>query len=195
MDNSSELNNLIRQLMANPRILSGDILKESRLRSGQIIQARPNQKISAYIVVSGMVKVYGLNLKYREFIIDFYSKNEMIILFDKHQLHIEAIDDTNILSINLEAFENQINHSLELSIVWCEILKNMLKRKMHREYELLTMNAKQRYDNLIQLNSSVLQSVTQRQLASYLGITPVAMTRLKRNGKTSYEITKNDKLQ
>ncbi len=181
--------------MANPRILSGDILKESRLRSGQIIQARPNQKISAYIVVSGMVKVYGLNLKYREFIIDFYSKNEMIILFDKHQLHIEAIDDTNILSINLEAFENQINHSLELSIVWCEILKNMLKRKMHREYELLTMNAKQRYDNLIQLNSSVLQSVTQRQLASYLGITPVAMTRLKRNGKTSYEITKNDKLQ
>jgi len=57
------------------------------------------------------------------------------------------------------------------------------------------MNAKQRYDNLVNTNNNLVQDVSQRQLASYLGITPVAMTRLKRNGKTSYEITKDDKLQ
>jgi hypothetical protein len=56
-------------------------------------------------------------------------------------------------------------------------------KKEQREYELLCLDAQQRYQNLLKKFEDIGEYVTQNDMAKYLGITPVALSRIK-NRKT-----------
>ncbi len=51
--------------------------------------------------------------------------------------------------------------------------------KEQREFEFLTLDAKSRYRNFCKNEASVLNRVPQYLIASYIGITPVALSRLR----------------
>jgi len=56
----------------------------------------------------------------------------------------------------------------------------LLMRKAKREHDFLTLSATQRYLQLIASPNSIEQLIPQYHIASYLGITPVALSRLKK---------------
>ncbi|MCU0698672.1 MAG: Crp/Fnr family transcriptional regulator [Myxococcaceae bacterium] len=60
------------------------------------------------------------------------------------------------------------------------VAERLYVRKSDREFELLTMSAAQRYDALLAQVPEVEALVQLRHIASYLGITPVYLSRLRR---------------
>jgi CRP-like cAMP-binding protein len=60
------------------------------------------------------------------------------------------------------------------------LLERILIRKSRREYELLALDAAGRYATLLAARPNIEQTVQARHLASYLGITPVHLSRLRR---------------
>jgi CRP-like cAMP-binding protein len=62
----------------------------------------------------------------------------------------------------------------------CKVLSEELLAKKQIDFdEFKTSSPEQRYLNLLQNRPDLIQRVTQHQLASYLGITPVSLSRLR----------------
>ena len=64
------------------------------------------------------------------------------------------------------------------------IIESLFLKKARREYEFLTMDAQARYLTLIKQYPRFEKELPQYQLASYLGITPVALSRIRSQLKT-----------
>ena len=97
---------------------------------------------------------------------------------------IEAIKPSSLLVANYNAFEklyDQFDCCQRLGRV---IAENLFCHKARREYELLTMDAAQRYACLLSQQPSVEAHVPQYHIASYLGITPVALSRIRKKLKS-----------
>lgn len=60
------------------------------------------------------------------------------------------------------------------------LIERLFLRKAHREYELLSLDAEARYRALLAQSPAIEQRVPAKHLASYLGITPVHLSRLRR---------------
>jgi CRP-like cAMP-binding protein len=60
-----------------------------------------------------------------------------------------------------------------------KVFANLAVKKEQREYELLTLSPTQRWENFKQHNGSLIGRITQIEIAALIGITPVALSRLK----------------
>jgi CRP-like cAMP-binding protein len=60
------------------------------------------------------------------------------------------------------------------------VTERLVRAKARREYELLGLDAEERYRALLQRAPWIEQRVSGRHIASYLGITPVHLSRLRR---------------
>lgn len=63
------------------------------------------------------------------------------------------------------------------------ILEELVKGRATREVELLTLDAQERYRRLLERSPQLLQLVSQKDIASYLRMTPETFSRLRRGIK------------
>lgn len=98
------------------------------------------------------------------------------------RFNIEAIVDTELIYIdmaNMEKLYKQFPAWQEFGrITW----EAMAVRMIDQILNFQTLSAEERYLNLIS-NSKVAQTVPVKQIASYLGITPNALSRIRKNIK------------
>jgi CRP-like cAMP-binding protein len=60
-----------------------------------------------------------------------------------------------------------------------DVLLKLALKKERREYEFLCLSAEKRYRLLLENMPDLLKKITQNDIARYLGITPVALSRIK----------------
>jgi len=132
-----------------------------------------------YFLVEGLVRYYYLGLDGKEHNKAFYDKGHIvaslsaIILNEPARYYIETIEPSTLATLphvmNSGAWKELFNHGCQL----------MLIRNERREAELLTMTAKERFLQFHRNFPSYLDRIPQYHIASYLGITPVALSRFK----------------
>ena len=64
-----------------------------------------------------------------------------------------------------------------------DLLMAFAMKKEQREYEFLCLDAEQRYQNLLAKSVDITQYITQNDITRYLGITPVALSKIKNKRK------------
>ena len=74
---------------------------------------------------------------------------------------------------------------IELATAIVDFLLSFGIRKEIREYELLCLSAEDRYTRLLTQTPELLDRVTQNEIARYLGVTPVGLSRIKSRLKDS----------
>lgn len=93
---------------------------------------------------------------------------------------IQAIEDTEYISITKSHFDKLLTEYLEWEIftrkVWEETIINIIDRLTAFQCQ----TADQRYLDLIK-DPDYLQIIPQKYLASYLGVTPTSLSRLRKN--------------
>ncbi len=95
------------------------------------------------------------------------------------EYYISCIDDT-ILTVSNFDMEVEINSKIPKFEIMCRILSEELLAKQQINFdEFKTSSPEQRYLNLIQKRPDLIQRVPQHQLASYLGIKPQSLSRLR----------------
>ncbi|MGO4773381.1 Crp/Fnr family transcriptional regulator [Flavobacterium sp. W22_SRS_FK3] len=157
--------------------------KEFLLKEGEICRYLS-------FVEKGLLKSYNVDPKGIEhvnmFALEGWWSSDIYSFFtgEKAIFYIDAIQDSEILMITLSDFEKM---TLEIPIMdrYFRILfQNSLVTKEHRLLSSVTYSAKEKYSNLFQSNPELIQRVPQNLIASYLGITPETLSRVKK------EITK-----
>ncbi len=162
-------------------------------KKGDIINKEGEVFRNIYFINSGIVRSYFIDSKGRDFtwyihysgdkanlknlfVVDYAS----FIKQEPSKLFFEVIEDTELFSIDFNSIQKLYN----LSAKWQEFGRLMADEGYyhihHRTMSLLTENAKTRYKRLLKENPNLLQIVPQYYIASYLGITPQSLSRIRK---------------
>lgn len=94
---------------------------------------------------------------------------------------IETLEDTSVLIADYRDFAALFDQDIVFERVGRKLAEWLLIRKEIRQRSLLQQNARQRYLDFAEHHPSMLQRVPQYHIASYLGITEVSLSRLRRS--------------
>lgn len=112
---------------------------------------------------------------------DFICEYSSFILRKPTKYNIECLEDCTMYSISYENLNKAYNISQtgeRLGRINAEYFNIYL---LERNVSLLTENAEQRYLNLMQKDKKIAQKIALKHIASYLGITPESLSRIRKN--------------
>jgi CRP-like cAMP-binding protein len=147
-----------------------------------------------YFVKSGALRSYCLDKEEKESTImfavaDWWVTDMYCYLNEKPaMMYIETIEDSFIFQLSRENFDKLFTTIPKFERFFRILMQNAYTREQLRIIENLTLTAEERYDRFINKYPQVVKQVTQKQIASYLGITPEflsAIRKKKAQGKIS----------
>jgi CRP-like cAMP-binding protein len=94
--------------------------------------------------------------------------------------NVQALEDTTILKIGKDNKEQMFRQIPKMERFFRSILENALIAQQNRVIDFLSLSAEERYLILIEKFPGLEQKVSQKNIASYLGITPAFLCRLRK---------------
>jgi len=138
----------------------------------------------AYIV-KGCLKKYYIDEKGDEVILQFAVEDWWISdigSFSEQKpsnLFIEALEDTELLLIDYANKEKLFADIPGLERVFRVMIQKAYSVLENRFYSSIAQSAEDRYLDFVKRYPAIVQRVSQTQIASYLGITPESLSRIK----------------
>jgi CRP-like cAMP-binding protein len=162
-------------------ILSLDIFHS--VKKGTILLKEGQKSNDGYFVLKGCIRTYYI-IDGEEKTTAFYTEMEAltppcIISKTPSEYYISCIEDSILLVSNSE-MELEINNKFPKFETMCRILTEELLAKQRIDFdEFKTSSPEQRYINLLQKRPDLIQRIPQQQLASFLGIKPQSLSRIR----------------
>ena len=161
-------------------------LKYQKFEKGAILLKTGDLCQHSFFVEKGLLRSYMLDETGKEHVIQFAPENWFIVdrssvyFNDPSEINIEAIEDTEVVLIG----EDFICKANETSPIFSrfndKLLHNHIRQMQKRINLLLGATAEKRYLSFIQMYPDLLLRVPQWMIASYLGITPESLSRVRK---------------
>lgn len=162
-------------------LISLDIFKA--LPKGTVLLGQGQKSSDGYFVLQGCIRVYYI-IDGEEKTTAFYTEMEGItpncVLTKEPSEYYIATSEDSILSISNPDMETEIFEKFPKFETLCRVLSEELLAKQQINFDnFKTSSPEQRYQNLLEKRPDLIQRVPQHQLASYLGIKPQSLSRLR----------------
>ena len=137
-------------------------------------------------VEKGMLRSYSVDDKGVEHIIQFafegwwISDQYSFLTAEASAYNIDALEDCELLLLSRTAEEQLLERIPKMERYFRILLQNNLIATQRRLASSLSHTAEEKYNELIQSCPTIPQRVPQHMMASYLGITPETLSRIRR---------------
>lgn len=164
--------------------------KEKLLELAQVISF-PSNKIILYrgektckvgIVIQGLVRAYDENNKTAWLFSENNLYGSMEILTQKIPsiLTHETLEETTMLLFNYDDLEEAMKEYPNIAMMLLTSWKSAAIEIYNNLYSLLHLCPEKRYLHMLEQNPQLILRVKSKDLATYLGIHPVSLSRLKK---------------
>ncbi|MEZ4826810.1 MAG: cyclic nucleotide-binding domain-containing protein [Bacteroidia bacterium] len=153
------------------------------VKKGKILLSEGQKSQNVYLVLKGCIRVYYM-IEGEEKTTAFYTELEGLTphcVLDKapSKYAISCVEDTFLAVANIDMEAEVLSRFPKFEIL-CRMFSEQLLIKQERNLdEFKILSPEQRYLNLLKNNPGLLARVPQNQIASYLGIQPQSLSRLK----------------
>lgn len=140
---------------------------------------------SFYFVHSGCIRTYYMTKQGQEktrfvaFEGSFATAMSSFIAQQPSFEFVDALENSELLSINHTDFYRFVNQIPQWEAFYRKLLEMAYIYQNKKIESLVTLSAKQRYDNLLSENPYYIQRLSNKILATYLDITQETLSRLK----------------
>ena len=141
----------------------------------------------------GLFKAFYTTLEGQQFVRNFAFEGNFIAPYTalltnkKASVSIQAIEDCSIYRFNYQNLIDLREKSSNRS--WERITRRLAETyyvyRERRQHQLLTLDAESRYNSFVKEVKENLSRFSQQDIASYVGITPVSLSRLRAKQKKS----------
>ncbi len=139
-----------------------------------------------YVLKSGLIRAYIVDEKGTEHTRTIYppltSSGNLgaLIKNEPSNLIYECLTDCEVLECNYQSFYNLSLKHHELSIFHYKVLERIYIREESKILDLTQLNATDRYKKLQENIPDINNLINQYHIASYLNITPVQLSRIRK---------------
>ncbi len=162
-------------------IVSLDLFRS--VKKGTILLEAGQKSKDSYFILKGCIRTYYL-VDGEEKTTGFYTETEVltppcVISKTPSDYYISCSEDS-ILAVSNADMGVEVNSKFPKFETLCRILSEELLAKQRIDFDAFkTSSPEQRYLNLLEKRPDLIQRVPQHQLASYLGIQPQSLSRLR----------------
>ena len=150
---------------------------------------------STFFVEKGLLRMFSIDKVGKEHVIQFAPENWLIsdttsqLLNEKSRFYIEAIEDSVVIITKEDFFENLSKIYPDVAERNQRLMFNHIKNLQNRVNALISTTAEERYMEFIRKYPDLMLRAPQWMIASYLGITPESLSRVRKElAKKKFEI-------
>lgn len=189
MNDSLILKNITKHILLNNEEVTYfiSLLKERTVQKKELVLKQQQFCKEIYFVQSGLLRAFYMDVSGKESTIMFAMPDWWITdmyCFINHRsamLNIEALEDSVILQLKKDDLDNLYLKIPKFERFFRIMMQNAYTREQLRIIENLSLTAEERYYAFLQKYPLAAERITQKQIASYLGITPEFLSTIKTN--------------
>ena len=151
---------------------------------GEVIARTGDKATAAGFVISGVVRSYYVDNDGNDITQYFASEGSWcvdsgMVGFEEMQANWEAIEDVTVMLFDVADMRALIYSDEQLKNVWIMALESGMRYKIYRENGFLVESATERYVAFRKRYPQLADRVPLRYIATYLGITPESLSRIR----------------
>lgn len=153
--------------------------------SGTVLLSEGEIATKLFIVMKGCLRAYFIKEDGKEITAQFFIENQMVASFESamtgtpSRLYIDVIEDSVIGSVPIKAIEGIAGKSGPMKNGLNRFLMMRLIYYMNRCSSYILDSPEKRYRKLVEENPELVARLPKQYIASYLGVTPVSLSRIR----------------
>ncbi|PGZ94052.1 cyclic nucleotide-binding protein [Bacillus pseudomycoides] len=162
-----------------------DILIEE-YKKGTMLLRQGDVPATCYFVLKGCVRQYSIDETGKEITSNFYTEEQAIANFNHHKqdkssvYSFTCVEDCILVVGDLDTEKDMYNKYTQLETMTRKMIEEKLGDMQDELASFIASTPEERYKALLQKRPHLVDRVPQHQLASYLGITPESLSRIKK---------------
>lgn len=178
------------KLDISPEILGGivNISLFRVVKKGEILGKIGDDTGRAGLVLKGMIRCYYIDGNGNDVTRGFsipgtFCMDEGMFGYRERLTEWEALEETALMLFDVREIKKMIAGCGQLQNMYIMFLENALRYKIYRENTFLVENAAERYIYFRRLYPEICANVKQQYIATYLGIAPESLSRIRKQLK------------
>ena len=165
--------------------LFNSYLKPKKLNKKEYLLKPDKICKSRYFITKGCLRVFYIDNKGNEQIVHFAIENWWITDYESlvnqvpSKLHIQTTEETEILELNQKDFETLCNIHPKIERLFRIIMEKTYIASQKRLEYMFSLSGEELYKTFITTNPEFSQRVPQYMIASYLGMTPEFISKIR----------------
>lgn len=137
-------------------------------------------------VEKGMLRAFSIDNDAHEHVVQFAPEGWWItdmnsfLSGDEAVYNIEAIEDSELLLLTRQAQEEMLAQQPKMEKYFRLLMQNAIIALQRRIVGTLSLSAEEKYKRMMQVYPDILQRAPQQHIASFLGITPETLSRVRK---------------
>lgn len=154
---------------------------ESIFRKGQSLFDQDNAPTDIFILTQGLIKLVYITPDGEERIKSFIADQGIFAAEnDALAFGARALEQSTVVRLPLRWVKERISSDADLQRAYGQFTDWVRQRKARREQSLLCESASERFQAMLKREPDLMRRLPQGDVARYLGITPIAFSRIKR---------------
>ncbi|MBS1644162.1 MAG: Crp/Fnr family transcriptional regulator [Bacteroidetes bacterium] len=157
------------------------------LKRNQFVLREGEHCAHTFFVEQGLLRQFSIDTKGKEHVLSFapeywfVSDRESAYFKQASRYFIQALEDTVVLLIDEAFIDQMVKKFPDFSGFNTRLLHNHIRHLQNRINMLLGASAEERYLEFVAMYPDILLRVPQAMVASYLGITPESLSRVRKD--------------
>lgn len=165
-------------------IIKDILIKE--YKKGTMLLRQGDVPSKCYFVLKGCIRQYSIDEKGKEVTSNFYTEEQAIAVFNHHKIDkssdytFTCLEDSVLVVGDLNTVKDMYSKYNQLESMTRSMMEENFGQIQDEFAAFIASTPEERYKAILRKRPTLINRVPQHQLASFLGITPESLSRIKK---------------